>query len=45
MNFSGVLFTAKQFPLLNTATQRTLQAKLLLYILQEVSYRCVDYVQ
>ena len=45
MSFSDVLFTAKQSPLLNIVTLCTLQAKLLLLVLQEVSYRCVDYVQ
>jgi len=45
MNFSDVICTAKQSPLLNIVTQCILQAKLLLHMLQEVSYRCVDYVQ
>jgi len=45
MSFSDVLFTAKQSPLLNIVTQCILQAKPLLHMLQEVSYRCVDYVQ
>jgi len=45
MKFSDILFTAKQSPLLNIVTQHILQAKLLLHMLQEVSYRCADYVQ
>lgn len=45
MNFIDVLFTEKQSSLLNIVTQCILQAKLLLHMLQEVSYRCVDYVQ
>jgi hypothetical protein len=45
IKFGDILFTVKQYPLLNTVTQYILQDKLLLHMLKEVSYGCVDYVQ